>query len=300
MDHSIDIVQKAFEHRLTGRIPRGELWLGTGLLKKANLEDSLEGHLSLIKRLGHDILSLPLSTTSAMNETLGYRYFTLKELEHASQRDDVFVMAIIDGPFQRLVEKRGLMNVLAGWRQEQPVIVEAYEKERGAVDVLIRQCLALSTDAVVITDDVAAERSLFLDPHDIEDLFRSFYTAAVSEIHSAHAYALFHSCGNIQLFIPHLVAYGFDGLAAIQHQTNDLFSLKEQYGSRLTFMAGIEAEMLEPGGISVSGAEEYKRIIQSLAPGGGFILCSSSGLYSGDFLTKIQELYRVADEIDKG
>jgi uroporphyrinogen-III decarboxylase len=297
MDNSIDIVKRAFEHRLTGLIPRGELWLGTDLFKRAGLEDSLEGHLSLIKRLGHDILCLPLSTAISMHKTLGYRYFSLKELEQASRMNDLFVMAIIDGPFQRLVEKRGLMKVLSGWRRECDEVAAVYERERVGVDMLIKQCLEQSVDAVVIADDIAGERSLFVAPEKMQGLFSPFYTEAVSEIHSGHAYALLHSCGNITMFISYLVSYGFDGLAAIQHRANDLISLKKQYGSRLILMAGIEAEMLGAGEMSLSMVEEYQRLIRSLAPGGGFILCSSSGLYSGDSLARVQELYRIADEL---
>jgi uroporphyrinogen-III decarboxylase len=297
MDNSTDTVKKAFEHRFAERIPRGELWLGTDLLKKARLEDSLDGHLSLIKRLDHDILCLPLSTTRDVNKTLGYRYFTLKDLEKASQMDDVFVMAIIDGPFQRLVEKRGLMKVLSGWTRERDEVTAAYERERAGVDMLIKQCLEQSVDAVVIADDVAGERSLFVAPEEMHGLFSPFYAEAVSEIHSAHAYALLHSCGNITMFVPYLVSYGFDGLAAIQHRANDLFSLKGQYGSRLILMAGIEAEMLEAGEMSLSMVEEYQRLIRSLVADGGFILCSSSGLNSGDFLERIQELYQIADKL---
>jgi hypothetical protein len=233
MERSIDIVKKAFEHRPAGRIPRGELWLGTDLLNKAGLEDSVEGHRSLIRRLGHDTLCLPLAAAGAVNKTLGYRYFSLKELEQAARMNDLFVMAIIDGPFQRLVEKTGLMSVLAGWRRECDEVAAAYERERAGVDMLIKQCLEQSVDAIVIADDVAGERSLFVAPEEMHGLFSPFYAEAVSEIHSAHAYALLHSCGNITMFISYLVSYGFDGLAAIQHRANDLFSLKEQYGSRL-------------------------------------------------------------------
>ena len=86
-------------------------------------------------------------------------------------------------------------------------------------------------------------------------------------------------------------------MAAIQHRANDLISLKEKYGSSLTFMAGIEAEMLEAVEMSLSGLKEYRRLVRSLSQGGGFILCSSSGLYSGDFLERIHELYRIADEL---
>ncbi len=297
MANSIDNVTEAFEHRSPGRPPRGELWLGTELLKKASLKDNLEGHLAFIRRLGQDILCLPLSNDSAMNKALGYRYFNLKELEEASRIDDLFVMALIDGPFQGLAEKRGLMNVLTGWRRERHEFKKAYEKERAAVDVLIRRCLEMSIGAVIIADDMAGERAPFIDPDDIQDLCFPFYTQAVSEIHSEHSYSLFHSCGNITMLIPQLVSYGFDGLAAIQHRANDLISLKEKYGSRLTLMAGVDAELLEAEELSSSDVKEYERIVRTLTQGGGFIICSCSGLYSGDFFEKIQELYRIADEL---
>jgi hypothetical protein len=300
MDNSVDTVRKAFEHRSPSPPPRGELWLGTELLKKANLEDTLEGHIALIQRLGQDIMCLPLSNERGMNKILGYRYFDLQGLAEASRVDNLFVMALINGPLQRLVEKRGLMNVLTGWRRERNEFKKAYEQERASVDVLIRRSLGLPIGAVVIADDVAGEHAPFVSPDDVQELCSSFYTQAVSEIHTGHAYALLHSCGNITRLIPHLVSYGFDGLAAIQHRTNDLIALKKRYGSTLTFMAGIEAEVLEAEELSSSDRKEYESIVRALAPGGGFIICSCSGLYSGGFLERVQELYRIADTIYTG
>jgi hypothetical protein len=300
MDNSIDTVTKAFEHQSPRRPPRGELWLGAELLKKENLEDTLEGHLALIKRLGQDIMCLPLSSERKMNEALGYRYFDLQGLAEASWIDDLFVMALIDGPFQRLAEKRGLMNVLTGWRRERHEFKKAYEQERSAVDVLIRRSLELSIGAVVVADDVAGERAPFVGPNDLQELCSPFYTQAVSEIHSGHAYALLHSCGNITRLIPHIVSYGFDGLAAIQHRINDLIVLKKRYGSTLTFMAGIDAEVLEAEELFPSDRKEYEGIVRALAPDGGLIICSSSGLYAGGFLERVQELYRIADTIYNG
>lgn len=297
MNNSIDTVINAFEHRSPGPLPRGELWLGTELLKQADLEDTLEGHLLLIERLGQDIICLPLSSESKMNEALGYRYFDLQELAEASRIDNHFVMALIDGPFQRLVDKRGLMNMLTGWRREREEFKKAYEQERAAVDVLITRSLELPIGAVVIADDVAGERAPFVGPDDLQELCSAFYTQAVSEIHRGHGYALLHSCGNITRFIPHLVSYGFDGLAAIQHRINDLITLKKRYGSTLTVMAGIEAEVLESPGLSASDRKEYESIVQAYSAGGGFILCSSSGLYAGRFLKRVQELYHIADTL---
>jgi hypothetical protein len=297
MDDSINIVKKAFNHGLAGRIPRGELWLGADLFKKANLEDDLEGRLALIKRLGQDLLCLPISDDKSMNKAMGYRYFSLKELEVASKIRTFFLTVVIDGPFQRLTEKKGLMKILAGWKRERHEVAKEYEKERAEVELLIARCLELSVDSVIIADDLAGEHSLMIDPNDIQDLFSPFYAEAVSKIHRRHSYALFHSCGNITMIIPPLLSSGFDGLAAIQHRSNDLIALKEHYGAKLTFMAGIEAEILEAREISMSTLKEYERLIRSLTPGGGFVICSCSGLYSGDFLNRVQELYRIADEL---
>jgi hypothetical protein len=297
MHNSVDTVRNAFEHRSAGTLPRGELWLGTELLKKAHLKNTLEGHLSLIERLGQDIMCLPLSNERTMNEALGYRYFDLHELAEVSGIKNLFVIVIIDGPFQRLVDNRGLMNVLTGWRREREEFKKAYEQERAAVDVLIKRSLELPIGAIVIADDVAGERAPFVNPDDLQELCAPFYIKTISEIHSGHAYALLHSCGNITRLIPHLISYEFDGLAAIQHRTNDLIALKKRYGSTLTFMAGIEAEVLEAEELSSSDRKEYKKIVRALAPDGGFIICSGSGLYAGRFLERVQELYRIADTI---
>ncbi|MBM4322627.1 MAG: hypothetical protein FJ115_03620 [Deltaproteobacteria bacterium] len=212
---------------------------------------------------------------------------------------DLFLMVLIDGPFQRLVEKKGLTKILTEWKRGKDKIAKEYEKEHVEVDILIKQCLEMSVDAVVIADDLAGEGSSFIDPNEIEAFFSHFYTQAVSEIHRRNSYALFHSCGNIIRLIPKLVSFGFDGLAAVQHRVNNLISLKEKYGSTLTLMAGIEPEMLEIGKISSSSLKEYERLIQYFLLRGGLILSSCSGLYSGEFLERIQKLYRIADELSK-
>ena len=107
MDNSIDIVKKAFEHRSVGRLPRGEVWLGTDLLRMANLEDNLKGHLALIKHLGQDILCLPLSNEISMNKALGYRYFSLKELEEASRMKGPLFNSLNRWPLPEACGKKG-------------------------------------------------------------------------------------------------------------------------------------------------------------------------------------------------
>ncbi len=274
-------------------VPKGELWLGTGLLERAGFRDDLAGHINLVKQLDQDMISLPLARHSHVNKVLGYRYFSAKEIQEASETTDLFVTAVIDGPFQRLVEKEGLIRVLTGWGIERENVLKAYEDERINVLGLLMDCLEHSAHGIVIADDLAGDRHTFLSPDDIERFFSPFYIDAVLRIHEKNGLALFHSCGSIRKLIPQLITWGFDGLAAVQDGTNDLGGLKAKHGSDLVLMAGIDGELLEKEELPPSELETLNRRCRSLARNGGFILSSSCGLYRGRFLERIRKIYSI-------
>ena len=272
-------------------VPKGELWLGTKVLERAGFEDDVLGHIRLVEYLHQDMICLPTARHTDCNRSLGYRYFTVKELRETREKTELFVTAVVDGPFQRLVEKEGLTNVLTGWAVERDNVLKAYETERGNVLRLLEDCLGCSVHGVVIADDLAWDRSTLLDPDDIEEYFSPFYVEAISGIHDRGARALFHSCGNIKKLIPWLITWGFDGLSAIQDGTNDLMQLRSTYGSELVLMAGIDGEVLEEEKLSPYKLETLRKRFALLAQNGGFILSSACGLYRGRFLERIRNIY---------
>ena len=292
-DTGFDKVKATFQHLQTEHLPKGELWIGADILKKAGFEDNLDGRLKLIKQLKHDMICLSTAQEPYMNKALGYRYFPVSAIQEVLDTTDLFILAVIDGPFQRIVEKGGLMKILTGWVRERENVLKAYENERANVENLLDRCLKRAVHGVVIADDLAGDQATFFDPLDIKRFFSPFYDRAVLKIHEAHAFALFHSCGNISKIMPQLLSHGFDGLAAVQDRTNDLVSLKARYGSQLVLMAGIEGEILEKEELSPSEFKNLEGLLHSLAQNGGFILSSSCGLYSGRFLERIRAIYRL-------
>ena len=288
-------ITAALRHHPTTPIPKGELWLGADILQMAGYEDSLRGRIRLVTHLEQDMLCLPTAMTSYRHKMLGYRYFTVSAIKEALAATDLFVMAVIDGPFQRLVEKEGLMAVFGGWVRDRENVLKAYDNERKHVLNLLADCLEHAVHGIVIADDLAGDTATFLDPVEIERYFSPFYIQAVSEIHSGNAVAFFHSCGNISKLIPQLMHHGFDGLAAVQDKTNDLLRFKTQYGSQLVLMAGIEGAILAQSELSLSELEDLKKRCHFLAQNGGFILSSACGLYAGGFLERIKKIYRLMD-----
>ena len=97
-----------------------------------------------------------------MNKALGYRYFPVSAIQEVLETTDLFVMAVIDGPFQRLAGKRGLMKVLTGLVCERENVLKAYENERANVENLLGRCLEHSVHGVVIADDLAGDQSTIL------------------------------------------------------------------------------------------------------------------------------------------
>lgn len=293
---SADQVEKVFKHQRVDHLLKGELWLGEGVFNAAQLKNHLKGHIELTNRIGMDLLVLPVSTPDISFQNTDYRRFDLDDIQRARDMTDLFLAIIVDGPFQRLVDKHGLVPLIGELNESRSNALRLINEESIVVKDLVDHCLDLKVRAVVIADDIAYDQATYLSPADLKELLGSFYSEIVTGIHSNGGYSLFHSCGNITGMLPHLIAFGFDGLAACQSECVDLDLLKESHGAKLTILAGIDANSLEAGILSELQRREFCKRIVALAQGGGFILGSSCGLYTRKALQTLPELYRLADQ----
>ena len=278
-------------------IPKGELWLGGELFEREGLADTVENHFRLAERLGHEIVCLSVTTDLTHVPNLGYRYFEIDDLAHVTRHGDGFVTAVVDGPFQALVNQKGLMNVLMGWVRQRQALVDAYAEKHTQTVELIKRCLACGIHGIVIADDLSADRGPLISPTDIESLCGAFYLEAIQTIHSANGLALIHCCGDINPLVPLYKGWGIDGLAAVQNRANDLVALRQAWGGSLVIMAGIDAELLETDPPISSAMTSFERLVMSLAPEGGLIIASACGLYRGDFLPRIKSIYAHTDNL---
>jgi uroporphyrinogen decarboxylase len=297
MNRSIERVRKAFKHEYQSNVVRGEIWLGKLPLKEACIEDNLEGHVRIRKQLGMDLLFLPVSAPDFFSSALEYRRFSMDEIDEAVRKSGLFVGVVVDGPFQRLVEKEGLLTFLAGRQENERLITKKIVNEAEKVEGIISQCLKLNVGAVVVADDLAYQKSTYMNPAFTSRLLGPVYSELVSMIRAGGAYALFHSCGNIAALLPQLIACGFDGLAACEKQCLDLIHLRPAYRKQLTIIAGIDAVLLEAKSLTVNQKREFGIRVVSLAKEGGLILGSSCGLCFPNSVKRLQELYDIVDRL---
>jgi len=286
-------VRAAFEHRAPSRLPRGELWIGTTIFEESQMEDNIDAHLGLCQEMGMDLVSLPVGEPQVC--PLEYRIFSPADIEKVVH-SDLFVVAVLSGPFQRVVDKRGLSATLADVGRDTSKIREALGDEAQEVASLIEMCTERGADAVVIADDLAYNRATFFDPSVFRQLIQPSYLELVNKVHRRSSYAILHSDGNIASIVPDIVSSGFDGLSC-QHECVEFSSLKGTYGNRLTLLAGLSCELLDARSLTARRKQRFLEDIVSLSQGGGLILSSSSGLHSSRMLLNARRLYHLADEV---
>lgn len=274
-------------------IPRGEVWIGTAFLQRAGLDDTLDAHFKIAALLGHEMVCLPVLERPERNASLGYRYFETKELHLGLREQTGLLAAIIDSPFQRMVNQRGLMHLLMNWNQDRHAVTTAYAKEETIVVELIDRCLAKGIEAIIFADDLAGESGPFINPVELDPVCSPFYSRAVASIRGAGCLVLLHCCGNLTRLLPLIKSWNLDGLAAIQISKNDPDRLHQELGGVL--ISGIDASLLETDGPSLKEMTSLKEFVTRMGTAGRLILSSSCGLYSADFWGRLQRIYQELD-----
>ncbi|MDR1337204.1 MAG: hypothetical protein LBK22_10285 [Tannerella sp.] len=125
-------------------------------------------------------------------------------------------------------------------------------------------------------DDLGAQDSTILAP----DMLRETVIPRMKRLFAhvrqrlPHVKIFLHCCGSIRPSIPDLIDAGVDILNPVQFTAKDmeLEGLKKDFGQYLTFWGGgVDTQSTLNKGTPAQVRDEVKRIIDLMAPGGGFV-----------------------------
>jgi uroporphyrinogen decarboxylase len=141
----------------------------------------------------------------------------------------------------------------------------------------LRECGDL-IDIIKIGDDLGTQDRLLMSP--------AMYRAVLKPIHADYiafirqrtkARVLFHTDGDVFDLVDDFIDIGVDILNPVQTSAgrmSNLPELKRRYGSRFTFCGAIDTHRVLPSGTPDEVRREVHRVLDVMAPGGGYMVAS--------------------------
>lgn len=145
--------------------------------------------------------------------------------------------------------------------------------------VAASECARRGVDWVWLGDDVGTQTAMIMSPATWRAHLKPRMKRVIDSVRAVapDMVIAYHSCGSIRPIIGDLAEIGVDVLNPLQPMARDMdnASIKREFGSALTFMAGIDTQEFLVGALPQEVKDEVRRIVDTMAEGGGFIFAGS-------------------------
>ncbi|MBS3791432.1 MAG: uroporphyrinogen decarboxylase family protein [Candidatus Bipolaricaulota bacterium] len=204
--------------------------------------------------------------------------------EHASklaEENDYAIMATpwLLFPLERAFAMQGmevsLQNTVRNPGFAKALLRKITEKCKTLMGSLLSE-LGDNVDIICIGDDLGTQDSLLMSPGTYRKLLKPVHADFIDFIKErTDAKVFFHTDGDVFPLIDDLIEIGVDILNPVQTSAgrmSDLSELKNQFGDEIVFCGAIDTQRVLPGGTPGEVKSEVKRVIETLGPGGGYMV----------------------------
>jgi uroporphyrinogen decarboxylase len=182
-----------------------------------------------------------------------------------------------------------------------PELVEDLLEHLLAFDLAVaRRAVVKKVDIVWLGSDIASQQGMILSPALWRRIFKPRMAQLIAAIKEAAPQMLvaYHSCGAIRPVIPDLIEIGVDILNPVQPLAKGMEpeGIKRDFGHALTLHGALDVQQTMPYGTPTQVRDEVHRLMDALAPGGGFIFGPAHALQPDVPLTNIEAMLEAARE----
>lgn len=124
-------------------------------------------------------------------------------------------------------------------------------------------------DAILIGNDFGTQNGLLTSPDDLREFVFGGTKQMIEQAHSYGVKVIHHSCGAISEVIPDLIACGADVIHPIQAAATNMQAekLKQNFGNKVSFCGGIDAQHLLVNGSAGEVAERTRQLAELFKTG---------------------------------
>jgi len=293
-----DIVQQTLAGIPPRRLPIGELIIDDELVRELvgldpDEEAPLPAKKALLERWGHDLISVPFSHGWGAT-THPDPLDSLARVTYWAKHSDLFVFALIDGPFSMAVRAWSWEEALTRFSSVDAEL-EAFLAD-AVIDMgdMFRNLADLGANGVIIGDDIAYRRAPYINPRHLRQSYFPFLTLMAATAQDMGLAVVFHSDGNLWPVWNDILRAGVDCVQSLDaYSSMSLALARQRSDADFCLWGNLDLGWLmrlpEPAEI-----EEQLHTMLEPVRGTPFIFGTSSGLSAGLNLPSLDAVYRIA------
>jgi uroporphyrinogen-III decarboxylase len=222
----------------------------------------------------------------------------LERYVRAAQGTGVGVIANFTSFFDSALLAIGVCDALYMFYDNRPFVEELMDIFLAHQEQVMRVvCDRFADDLalVMVNDDVAHNTGLMVHPEIFIEIFRPRMQRLIAPAQEHGKLLLMHADGKLDQVLPIIYELGFNAVNPIQPESNDIFKLREQWAGKLAFIGNIPTTLLAFATQAEIG-ERVRDYCARLAPGGGYVLSSSTSIMEGippeNFIAMTQAVHK--------
>ena len=181
-----------------------------------------------------------------------------------------------DGRFRS--RHAGLDNFLMAFHERPDELRELLRKIADYNIAIFERYIDLGVDGVSFSEDLGSQRALMISPEQFREFIKPAYARIFKVVKDAGLLINFHSCGCVQDIVEDLIDVGVDILNPVQSRANDLHLMKQKAQGKIALQGAIDTHEVLMLGTPETVEAEVKRVLSTLAPGGGYIIGPDQGM----------------------
>ena len=187
------------------------------------------------------------------------------------------------GIFEQTWRIRGFQNALMDAAADPGFYRELVDRLTDLRLSMIAQFEGIDGDAVMFGDDWGDQRGIILGPDRWREFIKPAWARVYEAVHAQGKFVMSHSCGSVAEIIPDLIEIGLDVLESVQPEPAGMnpYELKRKFGDRITFWGCLGSQSTVQFGTPAEIKAEVKRLTETMARGGGYILAPAKSLQPG-------------------
>ncbi len=211
----------------------------------------------------------PRRIVGLREQALGYR----------AEGRAVMVKGVLAGIFEMAQRVRGMAALMMDMASDEALAEALLDKMLALKLDFWEMALPQLRDVVDVVseaDDYGTQVSQLISPRMFRRLMKPRLAVLFKRIHelAPEARLFFHSCGNVRPLLPDFVEIGVDILNPVHVRATGMnpVELKRDFGKDMTFWGGgVDTQDVLPHGTPQEVADDVRRNVEALAPGGGFV-----------------------------